>query len=835
MKRFTLLLLMFITLLDIGYGQRTPCDTTSPNPAKMAEIDDALKSIQTPQQALTWDLPVRVTVCYKDDGTGYPFPADEALLDDFLTDLNAKLAGGGNSFNFFRCGSINEVNIDEFYNGSQDIFDYSYAPNYFNLYVTFKNIGNAQTNPPWVAGELANTIFFPRGPLTFNDGSSSAHHEFGHALGLFHTFQTNGGYIIPATPAQADYPYSPGGGSTIGRRELMIDDFDQTKTYKDPNNEKAGDGIADTPPGCDDNYAANFPSSATIGGCLDTDPNTPCINGCNDNDPLTPCLTGCMWDYNTCEYIGDYRDYNLDLIEDPLNILPKNYMSYTGVCRESFTLGQKNRANLITEFYHYQHMRPNLCGSLEGKVAIKDTDDGLGRVSVKIQNLIGGNPVNSYSRCVTNPEGGFTGQLQNTTATIQITADNKLLGSNPDFTYTDDDWLKGVTTLDLITIRKHVLGISPMDGYGQIAADVNKSGTVTTYDELLVRKLILGVNQTFPAFDQPWAFIPEVVTIDKYTQQTHADFNGGGDDNPFDIEVVHENGFTENVQGAPYIDPAWQYFMNAWSTRKGFDAMKLGNVKGIYPEIGDPCPHGNVVMVVPNAPIVMGEEFDLKVKGFNFSNVGAFQIGMSALLGDFEYVSSEASGLTTFEEEEGVGGLKYGDDGIKLLWISNDLTPFSMLDGSELFNIRLRAKKNILNLQQLIYLDDEVLQSLFYTTDGDCIDNVSLELNVDVVGVEGRSSSVSQETSGESQSGNLFCYPNPASKGFDIVYDAKSDFAGTIRFSNIYGRIFETKSFDFKEGRNILKVDDLQNLPNGIVNVSVIGSDRAKTTRVVIN
>lgn len=59
--------------------------------------------------------------------------------------------------------------------------------------------------------------------------------------------------------------------------------------------------------------------------------------------------------------------------------------------------------------------------------------------------------------------------------------------------------LVGVTTFDLVLISKHILGTEPFTSvYQTVAADVNKSGSVTTFDIVETRKLILGIYDTFP-------------------------------------------------------------------------------------------------------------------------------------------------------------------------------------------------------------------------------------------------------------------------------------------------------------------------------------------------
>ena len=58
-----------------------------------------------------------------------------------------------------------------------------------------------------------------------------------------------------------------------------------------------------------------------------------------------------------------------------------------------------------------------------------------------------------------------------------------------------NDFLNGVSTLDMVMIQRHLLGIDPFAKEEMhIAADVNGDGYVSVYDLLYLRRLILGIN-----------------------------------------------------------------------------------------------------------------------------------------------------------------------------------------------------------------------------------------------------------------------------------------------------------------------------------------------------
>jgi len=104
------------------------------------------------------------------------------------------------------------------------------------------------------------------------------------------------------------------------------------------------------------------------------------------------------------------------------------------------------------------------------------------------------------------------------------------------------DHKNGITALDLITIKKHLLQVDTLDSpYKLIAADINNSQSVTAIDLIQLQKLLLGVfdefpNNTswrfvnqdfeFPIATDPWPF-EESRNIDPLmTNQMHEDFIG---------------------------------------------------------------------------------------------------------------------------------------------------------------------------------------------------------------------------------------------------------------------------------------------------------------------
>jgi len=106
----------------------------------------------------------------------------------------------------------------------------------------------------------------------------------------------------------------------------------------------------------------------------------------------------------------------------------------------------------------------------------------------------------------------------------------------------DTDHLEGISTLDLIKIQRHILGMEVLDSpYKVIAADIDKSDDVNGIDLIELRKLILGIYEELPSNDAwriidgaqqfidasaPFGNIQENYTITQLQSDMQVDFVG---------------------------------------------------------------------------------------------------------------------------------------------------------------------------------------------------------------------------------------------------------------------------------------------------------------------
>lgn len=140
----------------------------------------------------------------------------------------------------------------------------------------------------------------------------------------------------------------------------------------------------------------------------------------------------------------------------------------------------------------------NSCGSgtTSNKVVVK------GSVYTEQDQMLGNVQIELMSQQVEFPKAMKTG------AEGSFSFEN--LPMYNDYTITpskNDDILNGVSTLDLVMIQRHILGVAKLDSpFKVIAADVNNSQKVTAADLVDLRKVILGIQPSFTN-NQSWRFV----------------------------------------------------------------------------------------------------------------------------------------------------------------------------------------------------------------------------------------------------------------------------------------------------------------------------------------
>jgi hypothetical protein len=131
-----------------------------------------------------------------------------------------------------------------------------------------------------------------------------------------------------------------------------------------------------------------------------------------------------------------------------------------------------------------------VCGDGAGGIVETEEEETVELVTVTMTNPANGQIMGSFT---TTENGVF--HFANPLLGYEITSER------------NDDHKNGVSTLDLVKIQKHLLGIQLLESpYKLIAADANNSESVSALDLVEIRKLILGLYTEFPK-NQSWRFV----------------------------------------------------------------------------------------------------------------------------------------------------------------------------------------------------------------------------------------------------------------------------------------------------------------------------------------
>lgn len=123
--------------------------------------------------------------------------------------------------------------------------------------------------------------------------------------------------------------------------------------------------------------------------------------------------------------------------------------------------------------------------------------------------------------------------------------------------------LDGVSTFDLVLISKHILNLETLDSpYKMIAADANRSGSITTFDVVEIRKLILGIYTELPS-NTSWRFVDEEFTfadpfnpfLFPFPESIYHDGQAFPTE-PFDFAGVKIGDVNNTAQGDPFAGDA---------------------------------------------------------------------------------------------------------------------------------------------------------------------------------------------------------------------------------------------------------------------------------------
>lgn len=347
------------------------------------------------------------------------------------------------------------------------------------------------------------------------------------------------------------------------------------------------------------------------------------------------------------------------------------------------------------------------------------------------------------------------------------------------FPFKDNDPLCGVTTFDIVLIQRHILGTQYLDSpYKIIAADANSSGTITTSDLLVIRKVILFIDDTFPN-NTSWRFVDASYSFPNLADPWEEVF-------PERVEVDQED-----IEAADFV------------------AIKIGDVN-----LSCSCSSGfseetPITLAVPDETYSMGDTVSLPVIIQSSHELAAFQIGMYFDPAYLEFLDVESLDLEGISEES-FGLTRTGNGEIRALWLTDDSSDELLSSETGLFQLRFEAIQSISDISTVFMFDDDVLLTVAYDSLGV---EYPLELDYDSE-LSARGAQLIVDAPINSSS--LLVRPNPFNSQFEFYWDEYLQGEGTVLMYDQLGRVVHSLQMDFGNRGGAYTIRETNDWPNGV-------------------
>jgi hypothetical protein len=318
----------------------------------------------------------------------------------------------------------------------------------------------------------------------------------------------------------------------------------------------------------------------------------------------------------------------------------------------------------------------------------------------------------------------------------------------------DDQPLLGVSTYDIILISKHILNKERLNSpYKMIAADVNRSGTISNADVIALRKLLLGKVDDFED-NTSWRFVA-----------TDFQFQDWG--NPWRDNFPETISLNDIETDQPAVD---------------FTGIKIGdvNISAMNANTIESRSAQPVRLRTPKATLAGGEIYELPILADDLSTVEGLQMT----------ISFDPEQLEIIDIKEGL--FQYSNLGINRLEKGQLLVSWSgssKASTQPLLSLRVRAKVAIV-LADVLQLSSDRLQTEAYLQSGQIA-----ELNWTFESASTKAYQLQQNQ------------PNPFKEMTLIEFELPKDSKVQFDIFDINGRVIYSNNQDYSAGQHQWRVD----------------------------
>ena len=320
----------------------------------------------------------------------------------------------------------------------------------------------------------------------------------------------------------------------------------------------------------------------------------------------------------------------------------------------------------------------------------------------------------------------------------------------------------GVSTLDIILIQRHILGVQALSSpYKIIAADVNRSNSVSTLDIVYIRSLILQSQTSFPGGDL-WTFV-------------NSNYLFPDAQNPFPYEQTHS------------------YSSASEMAEQNFIGVKLGDVNNSWNSNVAKSNQGSLDFHIENLTSTHDEFLEIPVYADNFNNISGFQTSIEWDSEKLDFI--EIENLTT----ELFVNMEFSEQGvISCLWSTENMNGLSISDDESLFILKFNVISQTSELEQINFTSE--------ITASEAYDNELELLDVTLSGGEIVLNGFVKTDEHLSKT-EFNVYPNPFSNKTKFVFNLSEKSTGVFTLYSLTGKSVWSHSETYTSGKHRVDFD----------------------------
>jgi hypothetical protein len=324
----------------------------------------------------------------------------------------------------------------------------------------------------------------------------------------------------------------------------------------------------------------------------------------------------------------------------------------------------------------------------------------------------------------------------------------------------NDDHLNGVSTLDLVMIQRHILGLEKLASpYKMIASDINKDGKVTAVDLVELRKLILGSIDNF-SNNNSWRF----------------------------VEKAYQFADLQNAQGEAFPE---SYYIDVLNTdmKTDFVAVKVGDVNGnaIANDLMNNTESrtaSSLSLSTENVEFTAGQTVTVPVNVSEMNTVLGMQFTLEFDSDLLSLTGVDPAGINVNDNNFGFSNIQNGV--ITVSW--NAANTMKLNSNTTLFNLSFVAKDNG-SLASAINITSDATKAEAYSEDAKVMP-VSWRVNNAVSGFV-----LYQNT------------PNPFKETTNVSFELPEAMAATVTVYDVTGKVVTVANVDGVKGNNNVSFD----------------------------